>query len=61
MEIFTLFCVNYYELQGGYSDMDSRHYLVFCGVTPSNSMLNLSSCSKLIWCYSRGKFGFTSF
>jgi len=29
MEIFTLFCVNYYELQGGYSDMDSRQYLVF--------------------------------
>jgi len=29
MEIFALFCVSYYELQGGYSDMDSCHYLIF--------------------------------
>jgi len=61
--IFTLFCVNYYELQVGYSKMESSHYFsfFFCDITPSTSMLTFSSCSKLLWCYSWGKFGYTSF
>lgn len=29
----------------------------FCGITPSTSLSTLSSCSKFIWCYCRGKFG----
>ena len=61
MKIFTLFFRNYCELQGGYSNRKSNHYFSFCGIRPSTSVLTLSSCSKLIWCYSWRKFGYTSF
>jgi hypothetical protein len=42
MEIFTLFCVNYYELQGEYSNMESLHYFIFCDVMPFPRVQSLS-------------------
>jgi hypothetical protein len=42
MEIFTLFCVNYYELQGGYSNRESLHYFIFCDTVPFSRVHSLS-------------------